>query len=51
MSKFYHTLDPDDIREMEEQERRDLEDAERAADLLREDMMMERYYERKASNQ
>ena len=42
--KYFHTLDPDELREMEEQERRDLEDAERAAELLREDMMMERRY-------
>ena len=32
--KYYHTLDPDEIREMEEQDRRDLEDYARAAELL-----------------
>ncbi len=45
--KYFHTLDPDAIQEMEEQERRELEDAERAAELLAEDMRMEKYYERK----
>lgn len=47
MSKLFHTLDPDDIREMEEQDRRDLEDYARAAELLKEDQVMEKYYERK----
>ena len=45
--KWFHTLDPDDIREMDEQDRRDLEDYARAAELMAEDAAMERYYERK----
>ena len=38
--RYYHTLDPDEIREMEEQDRRDLEDYARAAELLAEDAAM-----------
>lgn len=45
--RYYHTLDPDEIRELEEQDRRDLEDYARAAELMAEDAAMERYYERK----
>jgi hypothetical protein len=41
--RFLHTLDPDDLRDLD----RALEDAARAAELEREDRMMERYYERK----
>lgn len=41
--RFLHTLDPDDFRELD----RALEDAARAAELEREDRVMERYYERK----
>lgn len=44
--RYYHTLDPDFLQDMEEQERRDFEDAERAAELAREDAAMEKYYER-----
>ena len=44
--KYYHTLDPDEIRDLEEQDRRDLEDYARAAELMAEDAAMERYYER-----
>ncbi len=49
--RYYHTLDPDEIREMEEQDRRDLEDYARAAELLAEEVAMERYYERKYNHQ
>lgn len=49
--KYYHTLDPDEIRELEEQDRRDLEDYARAAELMAEDAAMERYYERKYNHQ
>lgn len=45
--KYYHNLDPDQIREIEEQDRRDLEDYARAAELAAEDAAMEKYYERK----
>ena len=45
--RYLHTLDPDYFRDLDEQDRRDLEDAERAAELLREDMAMEKYYKRK----
>ena len=45
--KWFHTLDTDELREMEEQERRDLEDYARAAELMAEDAAMERYYEEK----
>ena len=41
--RFLHTLDPDDFRELD----RALEDASRAAELEREDRVMERYYEQK----
>lgn len=41
--RFLHTLDPDDFRDLD----RALEDAARAAELEREDRVMERYYERK----
>lgn len=41
--RFLHTLDPDDFRYLD----RALEDAARAAELEREDRVMERYYERK----
>lgn len=47
MSRYFHTLDPDQIEEMEEQDRRDLDDYARAAELLAEDMAMEKYYERR----
>ena len=43
--RYLHTLDPDDFREMDEQDRRDLEDYARAAELAREDAVMEKYYE------
>ncbi len=45
MSRYFHTLDPDQIREMDEKDRRDLEDYARAAELAREDAVMEKYYE------
>lgn len=45
--KYLHTQDPDFFRDMAEQDLRDLEDYARAAELLAEDMAMERYYERK----
>ena len=45
--RYFHTLDPDEIWELEDQDRRDLEDYARAAELLAEDAAMERYYERK----
>ena len=45
--KYLHSLDPEFFRELDEQDRRDLEDAERAAELLAEDMAMEKYYESK----
>ena len=38
--RFLHTLDPDDFRELDLA----LEDAARAAELEREDRVMERYY-------
>ena len=41
--RFLHTLDPDQLRDMESA----LEDAARAAELAREDETMEHYYERK----
>ena len=44
---YLHTLDPDELREMDEQDRRDLEDYARAAELAREDAVMEKYYEEK----
>ena len=49
--RYFHTLDPDQIRELEEQDRRDLEDYARAAELLAEDAAMERYYERRHNQQ
>ena len=49
--RYYHTLDPDEIRDLEEQDRRDLEDYARAAELMEEDAAMERYYERKYNHQ
>lgn len=48
--RYLHTLDPDYFYEMSEQDRRDLEDAERAAELLREDEVMERHYAEKMMN-
>ena len=48
--RYLHTLDPDELREMEEQERRDLEEQEyweSVAELAAEDAAMEKYYERK----
>lgn len=45
--RYLHFQDPDYFRDMAEQDRRDLEDYARAAELLAEDMAMERYYERK----
>lgn len=45
--RHLHTLDPDYFREVAEQDRRDLEDYARAAELAAEDMAMEKYYERK----
>ena len=45
--RYLHTLDPDELREMAEQDRRDLEDYARAAELAREDAVMEKYYEEK----
>ena len=43
--RYIHTLDPDELLEMDEQERRDLEDYARAAEIERENAVMERYYE------
>lgn len=45
--RYLHTMDPDFFRDESEQDRRDLEDYARAAELLAEDMAMERYYESK----
>ena len=45
--RYLHTLDPDYFREMAEQDRRDLEDYARAAELEKEDRAMEAYYEKK----
>ena len=45
--RYLHTLDTDELREMDEEERQRVEDYARAAELLAEDMAMERYYERK----
>jgi hypothetical protein len=43
--RYLHTKDPDFFRDMDEEELLAWEDAERAAELLREDMTMERYYD------
>ena len=40
--RYLHTLDPDELRELN-----DNEDLARAAELLKEDMAMEKYYEEK----
>lgn len=40
--RYLHTLDPDDLREIN-----DNDDLARALELMREDEVMERYYERK----
>lgn len=40
--RFLHTLDPDELRELN-----DNDDLARAMELLKEDEMMERYYARK----
>lgn len=48
--RYLHTLDSDYFREVDEQDRRDLEDYARAAELMAEDAAMERYYERKYNN-
>lgn len=48
--RYLHTLDTDYFRERDEQDRRDLEDYARAAELAAEDAAMERYYERKYNN-
>lgn len=40
--RYLHTLDPDELRMMSEQDRRDLEDYARAAELAREDAVMEK---------
>ena len=48
--KYFHNLDPDQIREMEERDRQDLEEREywrSVAELAAEDAAMEKYYERK----
>ena len=45
--RYLHTLDTDELREMDEEERQRVEDYARAAELLAEDMAMERYYEAK----
>ena len=45
--RYLHTKDPDFFRELDEQERLALLDAERAAELLREDAVMEKYYREK----
>ena len=45
--RYLHTLDTDQLREMDEEERQRVEDYARAAELLAEDMAMERYYEAK----
>ena len=45
--RYLHTLDYDYFREQSEQDRRDLEDYARAAELEREDWAMEKYYESK----
>jgi len=47
--RYLHTKDPEFFREMEEQERAAWLDAERAAELLAEDMAMEKYYEKNHS--
>ena len=49
--RYFHTLDPDYIRELEDQDHRDLEDYARAAELMAEDAAMEKYYERKYNQQ
>lgn len=46
--RYLHTLDPDELREMEEQERHELEEQEyweSVAELEAEDKAMEKYYE------
>ena len=40
--KYLHTLDPDELRDLFEQD-----DLERAFELLKEEEQMERYYNRK----
>lgn len=40
--RYLHTLDPDDLREIN-----DNDDLTRALELMKEDEVMERYYERK----
>lgn len=40
--RYLHTLDPDDLREIN-----DNDDLARALELMKEDEVMERYYERK----
>ena len=48
--RYLHTLDPDDLREMDEQARRDQADKDywqSVAELAAEDAAMEKYYERK----
>lgn len=45
--RYLHTKDPEFFREMEEQERAAWLDEERAAELAREDAVMEKYYEEK----
>ena len=42
--RYLHTLDPDDLKDLDELIQ---DDMERADELLREDMRMEQYYERK----
>ena len=48
--KYLHTLDPDDFRDMAEQDQRDLDDYARAAELMAEDAAMKRYYQKKHAN-
>ena len=43
--KYLHTLDPDELRDLLEQD-----DLERAFELLKEEERMERYYNRKNGN-
>ena len=48
--RYLHNKDYDYFRNLEEQDRRDLEDYARAAELAAEDAAIERYYERKNNN-
>ena len=48
--RYLHNKDYDYFRNLEEQDRRDLEDYARAAELAAEDAAIERCYERKSNN-